>query len=67
MPVNEYSFVTVWKIEAPLKTVWDLICNIEDLSNWWKAVVSIKVLDRGDSNGVNFLTEQTWNRNLLVY
>lgn len=66
MSVNEYSFVTVWKIEAPLKTVWDVICDIEDLPNWWKAVVSVKVLDRGDADGVNFLTEQNW-KGVLPY
>jgi uncharacterized protein YndB with AHSA1/START domain len=66
MSVNEYSFVTVWKIEAPLKAVWDAICNTEDLPNWWKAVIGIKVIDRGDANGVNFLTEQTW-KGILPY
>ena len=66
MSVNEYNFVTVWKIEAPLQAVWDVICNIEDLPNWWKAVVSTKVLDRGDMNGINFRTEQTW-KGLLPY
>ena len=66
MSVNEYNFVTIWKIAAPLSEVWDTICDIEDLPNWWKAVVSIKVLDRGDANGVNFLTEQIW-RGVLPY
>ncbi|MEM8722410.1 MAG: SRPBCC family protein [Cyanobacteria bacterium P01_G01_bin.39] len=60
MSVNEYNFVTLWKIEAPLPEVWDIIVNIEDLPNWWKAVLSTKVLDQGDSDGANFLTEQTW-------
>jgi uncharacterized membrane protein len=66
MSVNEYSFVTVWKIEAPLKVVWDVICNTEDLPNWWKAVIGVKVIDRGDANGVNFLVEQTW-KGILPY
>ena len=43
MPVNEYNFVTVWKIEAPLQAVWYVICNVEDLPNCWKAVVSISI------------------------
>jgi uncharacterized protein YndB with AHSA1/START domain len=66
MSVNEYSFVTVWKIEAPLEAVWDVICNTEDLPNWWKAVIGVKVIDRGDVNGVNFLAEQTW-KGVLPY
>ena len=66
MSANEYSFVTVWKIAAPLETVWDVIYDIEDLPNWWKAVVSIEVIDRGDSNGVHCLTKQTW-KGVLPY
>ena len=66
MSVNTYNFVTVWKIEAPLQQVWDTIYNIEELPSWWKAVVSTQVLDQGDVNGVNLLSEQTW-KGLLPY
>ncbi|MDJ0743279.1 MAG: SRPBCC family protein [Xenococcaceae cyanobacterium MO_167.B27] len=66
MSVNEYNFVTVLKIEAPLQAVWDVICNVEDLPDWWKAVVSTKVLDLGDMNGINHLSEQTW-KGVLPY
>ena len=66
MSANEYNFVTIWKIEAPLPEVWDVLCDIENLPDWWKAVVKIKVLDRGNKNGVNFLTEQTW-KGVLPY
>ena len=60
MSVNKYSFVTVWKLEAPLKTVWDVISNVEEFPNWWQDVVKIKILDQGDSQGINVLAEQTW-------
>lgn len=60
MSVNEYSFVTVWKIAAPLKDVWDAIFEIEKFPNWWKAAKNVEVLEPGDGNGVNCLTQQTW-------
>lgn len=66
MSVNEYSFVTVWKLEAPLKEVWDVICVPENLPSWWKSVIAIKVIDRGDDQGVNFIAEQTW-KGVLPY
>jgi uncharacterized protein YndB with AHSA1/START domain len=66
MSTNQYSFVTVWKIEAPIELVWDEICDIENLPSWWKAIVDIKVIDRGDENGVNFLVEQIW-KGVLPY
>jgi uncharacterized protein YndB with AHSA1/START domain len=66
MSTNQYSFVTVWKIKAPIKAVWDIICDTENLPTWWKAVVDIKVINRGDENGINFLVEQTW-KGVLPY
>ena len=66
MSVNEYNFVTIWKLEAPLPKVWEVLCDIENLPNWWKAVVKVKVLARGNRNGVNFLTEETW-KGVLPY
>ena len=66
MSVNEYNFVTIWKIEAPLQVVWDIICDLENLPHWWKAVVKVKVKERGDNEGVGFLTEQTW-KGVLPY
>lgn len=66
MSTNQYSFVTLWKIEAPIKAVWDVICDTENLPSWWQAIVDIKVIDRGSENGVNFLVEQTW-KGVLPY
>ncbi|VEP17413.1 conserved hypothetical protein [Hyella patelloides LEGE 07179] len=66
MSVNEYSFVTVWKIEAPLRKVWDTICDIKHFPYWWKAVENINVMDKGNSNGINFITEPTW-KGVLPY
>jgi uncharacterized protein YndB with AHSA1/START domain len=60
MSVNEYSFVTIWKLEASIQDVWDVICAPENLTSWWKSIIAIEVIDRGDDNGVNFLAKQTW-------
>lgn len=64
MSANEYSFVTVWKIEAPIQKVWDAICETEDMPNWWKAILNIEVLDRGNENGIGALFKQTWKGKL---
>lgn len=66
MSVNQYSFVTIWKIQAPITDVWNVISDAENLPKWWKAVVNIETLDRGDDRGVNFLARQTW-RGVLPY
>jgi Polyketide cyclase / dehydrase and lipid transport len=66
MSTNQYSFITIWKLEAPIKQVWDVICDTENLPSWWKAVVDIKVINPGDENGINSLVEQTW-KGVLPY
>jgi len=53
MPVNEYRFVTLWKINAPLADVWEIISDTEHFPEWWKAVKKIEILERGDASGVN--------------
>lgn len=60
MSINEYNFVTVWKLEALLLDVWNTIMAVESFPDWWPAVKEIEILDRGDDNGLNSLTKQTW-------
>jgi hypothetical protein len=60
MSINEYNFVTVWKIEALLLDVWNTIMDVESFPDWWPAVKKLEILDQGDENGVNSLTKQTW-------
>lgn len=66
MPANHYSFVTTWKIEAPLQAVWDVIRSSQDFPYWWKAVLNVKTIDRGNHMGIGRLEEQTW-KGLLPY
>jgi hypothetical protein len=60
MSINEYNFVTVWKIEALLLDIWNTIMDVESFPDWWPAVKQLEILDQGDENGVNSLTKQTW-------
>ena len=60
MSANEYNFVTVWKIAAPLQEVWDIVYDVENLPSWWKAVISVDIVDEGDANGINSIVKQVW-------
>lgn len=60
MPINQYNFVTIWKIEAPLLAVWNTLMDVEKFPEWWPAVKQLEIIDRGDSNGINSITKQTW-------
>ncbi len=66
MAINEYRFVTFWKINAPLADVWNTIGDIESFPEWWKAVKKIEIVEPGDGRGVNAVVRQTW-RGVLPY
>lgn len=55
-----YSFVTKWKIEAPLEAVWNAVYHSLDWPNWWKGVLEVKEIEHGDENGINGVRAYTW-------
>src|ERR1041385_2705010 len=39
--MKTYDFVTVWRVKAPIETVWNEIYHSSDWPTWWKGVGSI--------------------------
>ncbi len=66
MSINQYTFVTIWKIQAPLQAVWDAISSSHELPSWWKAVLNVKTIAPGNDLGIGRLEQQTW-RGVLPY
>ncbi len=53
MPVNEYHFITNWRLDAPIDDVYDVISNAEDLPRWWPSVyLGVTVIKEGEKSGV---------------
>ena len=44
----EYSFVTIWRIEAPIEQVYDAIRDSLAWPTWWPAVTAVKPVRSGD-------------------
>lgn len=61
-----YSFVTIWRIEAPIESVYDAIEKSERWPSWWKGVVDVKKLKEGDEDGVGSVYRYTW-KSFLPY
>jgi hypothetical protein len=57
---TQYSFVTIWRFDAPIDAVWDKIIDSESWPQWWKYVQSVTELEPGDENGVGSLQHITW-------
>jgi len=62
----DYSFVTEWKLKAPLEAVWSTILDSKAWPSWWKGVVSVREIHPGDENRLGNISDISW-RSFLPY
>ena len=55
-----YEYVTIWKVRAPIQSVWDNILHSEQWPTWWKGSESVTELARGSESGVGNLRRYIW-------
>lgn len=60
----EYSFVTVWRIEAPIKSVCEVIYHSLEWPQWWSNVESVREISPGDRQGIGSVRRYTWRGRL---
>jgi hypothetical protein len=60
----EYRFLTTWLLEAPREQAWDAIEAVERWPEWWRGVVSVEVLERGDEDKVGSRYDVVWRSRL---
>lgn len=63
---QKYSFTTNWQFRASLPAVWNAIHQSLEWPEWWKGVLSVRELEKGDEDGVGGVREYTW-RSALPY
>lgn len=64
--MSDYEFVTIWNINAPVERVWNVIEDANKWPEWWKGVLSVTELAKGDDNGVGSIRRTVW-RSALPY
>jgi len=58
MSVNEYHFVSHWRVEATVEEVSDVLGNAVELPRWWPSVyLSVREIEPGGANGVGRVVE----------
>jgi len=62
--MKTYSFVTIWRVKAPIESVWNQIYHSSDWPKWWKGVESVVEVDKGDEGGVGSVHRYTWKSKL---
>lgn len=55
LSMTSYSFVTIWRIDAPIETVYGAIEDSLAWPSWWPQVTHVEQLAAGDAGGVGAL------------
>jgi hypothetical protein len=58
--VAEYRFLTSWLLDEEREPVWDVLQDPVSWPQWWRGVVSVEELDRGDHNRVGSQYRIAW-------
>ena len=62
--MKTYEFVTVWRVRAPIESVWNEIYHSSDWPTWWKGVEGVVEVRKGDERGVGSVHRYTWKSKL---
>jgi len=62
--MKAYEFLTIWRVKAPIETVWNEIYHSDEWPTWWKGVESVVEVRTGDENGVGSIRRYTWKSKL---
>ena len=62
--MNRYELVSHWHFAAPIERLWAALYAVEDWPKWWKYVLTVQELARGDANGVGAVRRYTWGSRL---
>lgn len=62
--MKSYNFVTIWRIDAPIETVWNEIYHSTAWPTWWKGVESVSEIRKGNEKGMGSIHRYTWKSKL---
>ena len=55
-----FAFVTTWKVDAPIDSVWNAVVDAKRYPEWWKYVASVEQISEGDERGVGGIGRTHW-------
>ncbi|OCJ21084.1 SRPBCC family protein [Serratia sp. 14-2641] len=58
--MTEYQLTTLWRIKAPLPTVWEVLYHPDIWPSWWKNLLQVVEIGKGDALGIGALHRYTW-------
>lgn len=58
------TFVTEWRLAAPIEHAWDALVDVESWPRWWPYVREVQTLHRGATNGLGTVRRLHWSSRL---
>jgi Polyketide cyclase / dehydrase and lipid transport len=58
--MSDYQFVSHWRLEAPVQAVWDAIYDVGTWPSWWRDVLRVEDIEKGDDQGIGAVRRMTW-------
>jgi hypothetical protein len=62
--VSEYHLQTIWRIDAPLRQVYDAIQDSLHWPEWWPGAEKVELIADGDVDGINSIRRYSWQGKL---
>jgi hypothetical protein len=62
--MKQFSLTTRWHLDAPIERVWDALIAVEQWPRWWRYVLAVVEIEKGDAQGVGSLRRYTWSSRL---
>jgi Polyketide cyclase / dehydrase and lipid transport len=62
--VTQYHLASRWRFAAPVGAVWSELSRPELWPTWWKGVLAVRLLERGDGSGMGAYRRIIWGRAL---
>ena len=65
--MQRFIFNTIWEIEnTPVEAVWEAIYQVLEWPRWWKGVLEVTEIEKGDKGGVGSVKKFVW-KSILPY
>ena len=62
--MNSCQLASHWHFAAPIECIWDGLYAVEAWPKWWRYVIAVDELERGDDSGMGALGRYTWGSRL---
>ena len=61
---GRFTYVTEWRLDAPINQVWDALTDVENWPAWWPHVRSVRTLHPGAPGGLGSVRRLRWSSRL---